>query len=183
MSGEIGRTTDQADGPSSNPQGEVDQPPGAAPLGSTTFGEGTAPGDPAGGTPHTTSTAATDTPGASLKRPTPATRTPAAKSGGRRIGELIWLSLGVVDAFLALDFLFRALAESDSGFVAVVSRVGNALASPFNGILSGHNVPHVDHTTFWAALLALVVYTVAAWILLRLLRVLTGSGRRHIARA
>jgi uncharacterized membrane protein YvlD (DUF360 family) len=41
----------------------------------------------------------------------------------------------------------------------------------------------VDHTTFWAALVAIVVYTVAAWILLRLLTLLTGRGYKRTARA
>jgi uncharacterized membrane protein YvlD (DUF360 family) len=50
------------------------------------------------------------------------------------------------------------------------------LAGPFTGILSGRNSPEVDHTTFWAALLAIVVYTVAAWVL-------TGIGNRRAASA
>jgi roadblock/LC7 domain-containing protein len=84
--------------------------------------------------------------------------------------------LAVVDAFLALDFVFRAIAAQDAGFVNVVSRVGNALASPFTGIFSHQVVPQVDHTTFWAALVAIVIYTVGVWILLRLLTLLSRRG-------
>ena len=57
------------------------------------------------------------------------------------------------------------------------------LAGPFTGILSGRNSPEVDHTTFWAALLAIVVYTVAAWVLMRLLWVLIRIGNRRAASA
>ncbi len=123
--------------------------------------------------------------------PTPAAETIQADSANRRrhrpqswsgwrgyrIGELILLSVSVVDAFLALDFVFRAGATSHGGFVSVVDRVGGALASPFAGIFRP-GVPQVGHTTYWAALLALVVYTVAAMVLLRLMHLVT-SPRRH----
>ncbi|MGH7692754.1 MAG: hypothetical protein ACREOA_08605 [Candidatus Dormibacteria bacterium] len=92
--------------------------------------------------------------------------------GGFRLAELIWLCLGVVDAFLALDFLLKAIAAQGPGFVSVVTGVGDALANPFIGVFSGQAVPQVDHTTFWAALVAIVVYTVAAWLAIRLLRLL-----------
>ncbi|MGH7759716.1 MAG: hypothetical protein ACREN7_10425, partial [Candidatus Dormibacteria bacterium] len=53
---------------------------------------------------------------------------------GLRLGELVLLSVLIVDAFLALDFVFRATALAYDGFVSVVTTVGNALASPFAGI-------------------------------------------------
>ncbi len=148
-------------------------------------------------TPETTGRVATAppatypaTPAGTAAYPAPATTrrrasAPAASStvvaprGGYRLGELVWLCLAVVDAFLGLDFLFRAVAVSNSGFVAVVVRVGDALASPFAGIFARASLPQVDHTTFWAALLAIVVYTVAAWVLLRLVRLLAGPSYRR----
>ncbi|HUY56887.1 MAG TPA: hypothetical protein VMV12_03550 [Candidatus Micrarchaeaceae archaeon] len=108
-----------------------------------------------------------------------------AKASGRRsyrVGELVILSVAIVDAFLALDFLFRATAATNDGFVSVVDRVGSALAHPFAGIF-GPGVPQVGHTTFWAALLALAVYTLAALVLVRLMQLLSGPfrGRRGSA--
>jgi hypothetical protein len=93
-------------------------------------------------------------------------------AGGFRLGELLWLWLGIVDLFLALDFGLRAIAAGDSSFVRLVENVGNWLAQPFVGIFSNRTVPRVDHTAFWAALVAIVIYTLAAWIIIRLLRVL-----------
>lgn len=101
---------------------------------------------------------------------------PPSVRGASRLPELVWLCLAVVNAFLALDFLLRALAATDSSAVGVVITVGNALASPFAGAFQGQTVPHVGHTAFWAALLAVVVYTLAASLLLRLLRVLAGPS-------
>jgi hypothetical protein len=106
----------------------------------------------------------------------------AAAAPPRRLpfGELVWLCLAVVDALLALDFLLRALAARASGVVGVVNRVGNLLAKPFDGVFNRPGVPRVDHTTFWAALVAIVVYTVAAWIVIRLLRLVAAPAPQSV---
>lgn len=114
---------------------------------------------------------------------TPETVGPPAKANpgpprSLRVGELIWFGLALVDAFLALDFLFRALAAHDSGFIVFVTRVGNALANPFVGVLNRPGVPRVDHTTYWAALVAIVIYTIAAWMVIQLLRVVAAPAPR-----
>lgn len=113
---------------------------------------------------------------------TPATSSPVA-ARGFRLGELIWLCLAVVDLFLALDFGLRAIAAGDSSFVQVVTNVGDWLAGPFVGVLSHRTTPAVAHTTFWAALVAIVIYTLAAWLLIRLLRVLASPGAGHARRS
>ncbi|HVC22323.1 MAG TPA: hypothetical protein VNH82_02685 [Candidatus Dormibacteraeota bacterium] len=105
------------------------------------------------------------------------TKTKPSRGRGFRISELILLSVLVVDAFLALDFLFRATAVGPDGFVSIVDRVGGALASPFAGIFRA-GVPQVGHTTFWAALLALAIYTLAALVLVRLLHLVSRPLRR-----
>lgn len=112
------------------------------------------------------------------QRPAPARGPGAPSLVGARLRELVWLSVGVVDAFLALDFLFQAIAARGSGFVGVVTRVGNALASPFNGIFQNSAAPAVGHTTDWQALIAIVVYTAAAWVAVRLLLVVLSPARR-----
>jgi hypothetical protein len=108
-------------------------------------------------------------------RETKVVRQRTGPSAHDRLGELIALAILVVDLFLALDFVFRAVAASRDGFVQVVDRVGNALASPFAGIFkNGHAV---GHTTFWAALIALVVYSLAALILIRIVHLVTSPMR------
>ncbi len=114
-------------------------------------------------------TAGTATSQAPVSKAAPVAYRPAGV-GGFRLRELIWLSVAVVDAFLGLDFLFRAIAAGPSGFVSVVERVGDALASPFAGLFSS-SVPQVGHTTDWAALVAIVVYTLAALIVARLVAI------------
>lgn len=106
---------------------------------------------------------------------TKAVHNPPGPRAHDRLTELIGIAILVVDLFLALDFVFRAVAASRDGFVQVVDRVGDALASPFAGIFRDTHA--VGHTTFWAALIALVVYTLAALILLRIIRLLTSPIR------
>jgi hypothetical protein len=189
MSREMGWNRDQTDEADSSPQDGAGQAPQTSAAAPNEGADGPAAEDETGGAPISSAPEALTPSTANMKAPeaTPSTTTPVTtpvvKRGRYRLGELVWLCLAVVDAFLALDFLFRAVAAQDSGFVNVVSRVGNALASPFTGIFSRQTVPHVDHTTFWAALVAIVVYTVAAWILLRLLTLLTGRGYKRAARA
>ncbi|MFZ0995373.1 MAG: hypothetical protein WAO09_05265 [Candidatus Dormiibacterota bacterium] len=102
-------------------------------------------------------------------------RRPTGPSAHDRLGEPIGLAILIVDLFLALDFVFRAVAASRDGFVNVVDRVGDALAGPFAGIF--HDTHAVGHTTYWAALIALIVYTVAALILIRIVHLLTSPRR------
>ena len=102
---------------------------------------------------------------------------PAPALVGGRIREFIWLSAAVVDAFLALDFLFRAVGFAGGGFVSVVATVGGALGSPFGGIVRGAASPTVGHTADWPVLVAIVVYTAAAWIAARMCLVLLGQAR------
>lgn len=112
---------------------------------------------------------------------TKAARKPTGPSAHDRLGELIGLAILVVDLFLALDFVFRAVAATRDGFVQVVDRVGDSLASPFAGIF--HDTHAVGHTTYWAALIALVVYTVAALILIRIVHLVTSPMRRQATRS
>jgi hypothetical protein len=88
------------------------------------------------------------------------------------IVELVWLAIAIVDAILAFDFAFRALAAGDTGFVGAVVTIGDALASPFRGVVRGRSFPNVDHTSYWEAVVAIVVYTLAVALLLQFLRLI-----------
>jgi hypothetical protein len=180
MSREMGWNRYQTDELDSSPQDGAGQVPWAVIAVPTEVTDVPAAEDAAGAATTSSATEAPTTSTATVKTPEAPPSAPATtrivRRGGYRLGELVWLCLAVVDAFLALDFVFRAVFAQDTGFVNVVSRVGNALASPFTGIFSRQSLPQVDQTTFWAALVAIVIYSVAAWILLRLLTLLTGRG-------
>ncbi|HUY10470.1 MAG TPA: hypothetical protein VMW80_13690 [Candidatus Dormibacteraeota bacterium] len=120
------------------------------------------------------------TPAAPATPVSPKAKGPVGSQRSLRLGEAIWLGLAVVDGFLAVDFLLRALAASGTGIVGLVTRVGNVLAAPFFGVFNRPGVPKVDHTTFWAALVAIVIYTLAAWILIRLLRLVVAPAPQRV---
>ena len=141
------------------------QPSQAGPVGTTTAGPPSSAGAP---------TVATPAAGAVPGRAAP-TRDPSlAPDLGGRLRDLTWLASAVVDLFLALDFVLRALSAPNDGFVVVVTRVGDGLASPFMGIVSAR-APRLGLTHDWPLVLAVVVYTVAAWLLVRLWALIFGT--------
>jgi hypothetical protein len=95
---------------------------------------------------------------------------------GFRTRQFVWMSVVVVDLILALRFAFIAASANDVGFVAAMYRAGEALAYPFRGIF-GTTVTG-GHTFQWVDLVAIVIYTVAAWIVSRLVLIATVHGDR-----
>jgi hypothetical protein len=94
---------------------------------------------------------------------------------GYKARQLVWLSVGVVDLFLILRFVLHAFHAGDSGFTAIIYRVSSALAWPFQGVFG---VTHVrGHPLEWVDILAIVVYTAAAWIVARLLTIASTPPR------
>ncbi len=88
---------------------------------------------------------------------------------GYRTIQLIWLIAGVVDIILALDFIFRAANANNTGFAHYIYRLGGWLAAPFNGIFN--NTATNGTVLRWGDVLAIAVYTVAAWIVTKLVRI------------
>lgn len=99
---------------------------------------------------------------------------------GSRFIQLVWLIAGVIDLILALDFAFRAIPARNTGFAHYMYRLGGWLGAPFDGIFNT-TVANQGLSVFrWADVLAVVLYTVAAWIVVRLVRI-TASPRTGIA--
>lgn len=100
------------------------------------------------------------------------TRTSIYPAGWRTI-QLIWLIVGVVDIIIALDFVFRAAGGHDRGFAHFVYRLGGWLAAPFDGIFNTTAVAHGTSVFRWSDVLAVAIYSIAAWILAKLVRILS----------
>lgn len=92
---------------------------------------------------------------------------------GSRLRQLVWLLVGIVDAILALHFIFRAVGANNTGFAHYIYRLGGALAAPFEGIFN-NTVTNGVAVIHWADVLAIVVYTIAAWIVAKLVSILAG---------
>jgi hypothetical protein len=83
--------------------------------------------------------------------------------------------MGVVAAFLALDFLLRLAGANDVGFAHIVFAVGGALAVPFSGIFPALTTAG-RYAVRWDDLLALTVYGLLAWAVVTLVRIAAQSN-------
>ena len=94
-----------------------------------------------------------------------------------RLKQVIWLVVGVVDAVVSLDFLFRLIAASNTGVAHLVFIAGSWLAGPFDGIFA--SVPRISGLTLrWSDPLVVAFATIVGWQVVRVAR-LSGSGRRQ----
>ena len=111
-------------------------------------------------------------------QPTPAVATDRTQSSitdpyaGRRatsikITRAIYLIFGLIEALLAIRFVLKALgANAEAGFAQLVYGVTEPLVAPFRGLFGTPQAPSGAvlevHT-----LIALVIYAVVVWLLVR----------------
>jgi hypothetical protein len=89
---------------------------------------------------------------------------------GYRARQIIWLVVGIVNAILALRFIFLAAGAEDSGFAAFIYTAGSALAAPFRGIFGTSSAGN-GHPLEWADLVAIAIYTLAAWVVAKIVMI------------
>lgn len=98
-----------------------------------------------------------------------------------RISSILWFFCGLIAIMLGLRVAFKLLeANPESGFVDFVYGFTNPFVRPFEGIFA---TPSSDGSVLdSAALLAMVIYAIATWLIVRLLWLLldkpeTGARR------
>jgi len=94
---------------------------------------------------------------------------------GPRWTQAVWLAIGIVDIVLAMDFVFKILAANETGFVSFVAQVAGSIAAPFQGTFSEQTLT-TGHVTHWADVVAIIVYTIGAWIVARLIMLMANRG-------
>jgi hypothetical protein len=100
---------------------------------------------------------------------------------GYRARQAVWLAVAVVDVFLALRFALLAADAGASGFTSFIYTVGVALSHPFRTVF-GTTISN-GHPLQWAVLLAIVVYTFAAWVVSRLILIAASPSGRGVTAA
>jgi hypothetical protein len=88
--------------------------------------------------------------------------------------QMVWVLLGITELIIGLRVLFRALNATDTGFVSFIHGFGGALAAPFRGIAnwtSGTTVVEVG------SIIAMGVYVLAAFLVIKLVRIATAPHR------
>lgn len=92
--------------------------------------------------------------------------------------QLIWLAAGVVDAILVLDFVFKVIGAGSVGFVAFIANLATALSAPFHGVLAT-SLSGAGHVAYWPDLAGIVVYSIAAWIVVALVGIAAAPRARQ----
>src|SRR3712207_1104762 len=85
-----------------------------------------------------------------------------------RVSSIIWFAAGLLEAALGLRIVFRLLeANETSGFVRFIYNFTDPFVAPFNGIF---NDPASDGAVLDSgALVAMIIYALATWALVRLI--------------
>lgn len=99
-----------------------------------------------------------------------------------RVSQLIWLVVAVLIGLLAFRLVLALIgANPASGFVAFIYTLTNPLVWPFQGIVGTPNFGGGSVLDI-ASLFAMVVYPLAAWVLVTLLRIIfkDSSGMRRV---
>ena len=85
--------------------------------------------------------------------------------------QLVWFLLGLVEGVIGLRVILHAAAAREVGFVSFIDAVSGWLVAPFRGITPDYvnrgNVVEVG------SLIAMLVYLIAAYLVVKLVRILT----------
>jgi len=90
---------------------------------------------------------------------------------------LIYFALGVLEILLAFRLILKLMgASTSSGFVKLIYSLSGIFVYPFEGIFSRWLSPGLETTSVFepSTLVAIIVYAVLVWGLVKLLRVLSG---------
>jgi hypothetical protein len=84
-----------------------------------------------------------------------------------RATQVVWYITGIIEALLGLRFIMRLIgANPAAGFVDAIYTITQPLVAPFNNIVRNASV---EGSVFdWNTLIAMVIYWLAAWAIVRL---------------
>jgi hypothetical protein len=84
-----------------------------------------------------------------------------------RATQVVWYIAGLIEVILGLRFLLRLVgANPAAGFVDFIYALAHPFVAPFNGIV--HNVSIEGSVFDWNTLIAMIVYWIVAWAIVRL---------------
>jgi hypothetical protein len=93
------------------------------------------------------------------------------------VASIIYVLFGILEALLLFRFIFLLLGASpNSGFVTFIYNLTEPLVSPFYGIFGQVTTRGVETTARLdpATLIAMIVYGLVAWAIVRLVAGFTG---------
>lgn len=91
-----------------------------------------------------------------------------AEKGIYQVTRLVWFVVSALEVLLLFRFLMRLLgANADAEFTQIIYRISDPFIAPFRAVFP---TQAVEGSVFeWGTLLAIIVYWLLAWLIVRLL--------------
>lgn len=99
-------------------------------------------------------------------------------SGSQTIENIIYFIFGLLEILLAFRFIFKLTGASTSSvFVSFIYDLTRIFILPFEGIFRRGSAQVLEGTSVFepATLVAILVYAVLAWIVVKLIRIISGE--------
>lgn len=99
------------------------------------------------------------------------------------VANSIYFIMGLIEVILLFRFILKVTgANPSSGFVAGIYSLSQILILPFRGIFSSAITPGVEVKAFFepATLIAMIVYAVLAWGLVRMIAIMAGRSTEEL---
>ncbi len=95
--------------------------------------------------------------------------TPAV-SPAYRAAQIVYLILGILETLLVIRFILRLLAANPSaGFSSLIYGITGPFVAPFDGVFPNH--AYNSSVLDWAAILAMIVYALLAWGIVKVIEI------------
>lgn len=96
-----------------------------------------------------------------------------------RVVQLVYLLFGLIEGLIAIRFVLKALgANASAGFAQFIYGVTNPLVAPFYGLFG--NPASQGAVLEVHSIVALIVYALLAWLIVRLTWILVGENRSAV---
>ncbi len=98
-----------------------------------------------------------------------------------RTYQYVWYILGLIEVLLAFRLILKMLgANPGSGFVSFIYGISDLFALPFAGIL-GTTATNAGSVFEWSTLIAMAVYLVVAWGIVKLLQLIKPTDPHEVS--
>ncbi len=91
---------------------------------------------------------------------------------------VVWTILWIVQTVLALRFILKLIgANAAAGFTDLIYRASQPLVAPFTNVISNARADASGGVFEWTTLIAMVIYWLLAWAIVRLFFLSTNNDR------
>lgn len=99
-------------------------------------------------------------------------------SGSQTVEYIVYFLFGTLDVFLLARLLLKVTgANASNGFVNLIYDLTRIFILPFQGVFNGGTAQNLENSSVFepAVIIALIVYAVLAWGIVKLIRIFSGE--------